>query len=258
MNASLAVPAYAACGLLIVLYAWVRSARPVKLVLVSLFYVALGGALLAYLPGVARRYPDGLTLASKITHLQLLTVAVMVWLLVRHALSSRAADSAPRLSQYVVNSIIAIAIGAGISLGFHAGDAAPLTGAGRDLRVILFSFPLCLAAAFFRDCRIENATLPAWLRGAEIFGCTLVMTSGLALLYLGALFPFPTHALQGWKLAATLAVPSTLALVIVGCGPRVYCARGVAATDVAKPSAGGYAGRGAGGEPVAASGHPVF
>jgi hypothetical protein len=258
MNASLAVPAYAACGFLIVLYAWVRSTRPAHLVLLLLLYAALGGPLLAYLPGVAHRYADGLTLAKKITHLQLLTVGVTVWLLVRHALFSRAADSAPRLSEYLGNSIIAVAIGAGISVGFHAGDADPLTGAGRDLRVILFSFPLCLAVAFFRDHRSEDAMVPAWLRRAETSLCTSVMTLGLALLYLGQLFPFPTYALHGWRLAATLAVPSALALVIVGCVPHVYCAQGAGVTGAAKQPAGGYAGRSAGGGPVAVSGHPVL
>ena len=47
----------------------------------------------------------------------------------------------------------------------------------------------------------------------------------LALLYLGQFFPFPADALHGWRLAATLAVPSTLAVVIVGCVPR--CAQRV-------------------------------
>jgi len=210
MNASLAVPAYAACGFLIVLYAWLRSTRPAHLALVLLLYVALGGPLLP---------------ASKVLHLQLLTLGVTVWLITNHALSRRAADSAPRLAEYVGNSIIAIVIGAGVSLGFHAGDMDPLTGAGRDLRLILFSFPLCIAAAFFRDHRSEDATVPAWLRRAEASGCTLVMTLGLALLYLGQFFPFPADALHGWRLAATLAVPSTLAVVIVGCVPR--CAQRV-------------------------------
>jgi len=256
MNASLAVPAYAACGFLIVLSAWLRSTRPAPLALIVLLFVTLGGPLSAHLSGAAHRYSDGLMLASKITHLQLLTVGVAVWLLVTHALSSRAADSVPRLSECVVNSIIAIAIGAGISLGFRAADADPLTGAGRDLRVVLFSFPLCVAAAFFRDHRSTDAMLPAWLRRAETSGCTSVMTLGLALLYLGELFPFPTYALHGWKLAATLAVPSALALVIVGCVPHVYCAQGAGANAARKQLVGGHGGRDLSDRVEA--GHPVL
>jgi len=85
-----------------------------------------------------------------------------------------------------------------------------------------------------------------------------VMTLGLALLYLGELFPFPTYPLHGWKLAASLAVPSTLALVIVGCVPRVYCAQVAGAPSAAKQPARRYAGRSTGGGPVAVSGHPVL
>jgi hypothetical protein len=243
MSASLAAPAYAACGFLIVLYAWLRSTRPAHLALVLLLYVALGGPLLAHLPGVPHRYTDGLLPASKVLHLQLLTVGVTVWLIVTHALSRRAADSAPRLAEYVGNSIIAIVIGSAISLGFHAGDADPLTGAGRDLRLILFSFPLCIAAAFFRDHRSEDAMVPAWLRRAETSGCTLVMTLGLALLYLGQFFPFPTDALHGWRLVATLAVPSTLAVVIVGCVP--HCAQRVGANAATNRPVGGHRARSA-------------
>ena len=256
MSANLAVSAYALCGFLIVFYAWVRSARPARLVPVLLLYVALGGLLLAYLPGVARRYTDGLAPASKIAHLQLVTVGVTVWLLVTHALSRRAADSPPRFFAYVVSGIIAVTTGALISLGFHSPDGDQLMGAGRYLRAILFSVPLCVAAAFFRDHRSKDAMVPAWLKRAETSGCTSVMILGLALLYLGELFPFPTDALHGWRLAAMLAVPSALAVVIVGCVP--HRAQRVGATGAAKQPVRGCADRSAGGDPVAVSGHPVL
>jgi hypothetical protein len=84
------------------------------------------------------------------------------------------------------------------------------------------------------------------------------MALGIALLYLDQMFPFPTHALQGWRLAAMLAVPSTLALVIVGCVPRICRTQGAGANGAAKQPVGGYGGRSAGGDPVAVSGHPVL
>jgi hypothetical protein len=241
MSANLAVSAYALCGFLIVLYAWVRSARPARLVLVLLLYVALGGLLLAYLPGLARRYTDGLAPATKLAHLQLVTVGVTVWLLVTHAIASRAADSPPRFFFYVVSGIIAVTTGALISLGFHSPDGDQLMGAGRDLRAILFSVPLCVSAAFFRDHRSKQAMVPAWLQRAETSGCTAVMILGLVLLYLGELFPFPTDALHGWRLAAMLAVPSALAVVIVGCVP--HRAQGAGANAARKQLVGGHGGR---------------
>jgi hypothetical protein len=219
MSANLAVLAYAVCGFLIVVSAWVRSIRPASVAIALLVYVALGGPLFAHFASVVHLRPSGLTMSSKIAHVQLVTIGIMVWLIVRYAFASRAAGDPPRFSGFVMNCFIMVLTGAGICFAFHVGDADPLSGAGRDLWVILFSFPLCVAAAFFRDHRVEGAKLPAWLRLGETWGCTSVMALGLASLYLGESFPFPTDTLQGWRLAAMLAFPSVMALVIGGCVP---------------------------------------
>ena len=110
-------------------------------------------------------------------------------------------------------------IAAGISLVFRSGDAEPLVGTGRDLRVVLLSFPLCAAVAFFRDHWAEDTTRPAWLRRAETAGCASVMALGIALLFFGELFPFATDVLQGRRLAALVALSSSLAVMIGACVP---------------------------------------
>jgi hypothetical protein len=161
--------------------------------------------------------PGELMSARRVAHVQLVTVGLMVWLIVHRAFSCRASGDAARFSAFVVNSRLAIAVGAGVCVAIHAGDADPLAGAGRDLRVILIGFPLCAAVTFFRDHRAPDMATPAWLARAETSGCMSVMALGLALLYLGQLCPFPIDALQGWRLAAVLTLPGTMALVIGGC-----------------------------------------
>jgi hypothetical protein len=170
MNGSLPVLAYAACGFLIVVYAWGRSTTPPSRLGVGvalLLYVAAGGPFLAHIASLRHQQVDGLMAASKIAHVQLVTIGLTVWLIVRRAILRRASGDPPRFSGYVVNSVIAFAIGVGICLAFHSGDTDPLAGAGRDLQVILISFPLCAAVACFRDHRAEDLIAPAWLRRAE-------------------------------------------------------------------------------------------
>jgi hypothetical protein len=225
VNGSLGVLAYAACGFLIVVYAWGRSnVPPPNLRLVLLVYLALGGPLFAHAVSGANQQASVVMVAGKIAHVQLVTIGMAVWLMQRHAYFSRKPGDPPRFSAYLANSIIAAILAAGISLVFHSGDVDPLASTGRDLRLILLSFPLCAAVAFFRDHWAGDTTRPAWLRRTETAGCVSVMALGIALLIFGNLFPFATDVLRGWRLAVVIALSSALALMIGGCVPHTRSA----------------------------------
>jgi uncharacterized protein (DUF1330 family) len=225
VNGNLGILTYAACGFLIVVYAWGRSnVPPANLRLVLLVYLALGGPLFVHTASAAHRQGGGLMVAGKIAHVQLVTIGMAVWLMQRHASFNRKPGDPPRFSAYLANSIIAAILAAGISFVFHSGDADPLSSTGRDLRVVLVSFPLCAAVAFFRDHWTGDTTRPAWLRRTETAGCVSVMALGIALLVFGELLPFATDMLRGWKLAVVIALSSALALMIGSCVPHTCSA----------------------------------
>src|SRR5262245_38655278 len=220
MNGNVVVLAYAACGFLIVVYAWGWSNMPPpNLRLVLLVYLALGGPLFARAAGGMHQQPGSLMMAGKIAHVQLVTIGMAVWLMQRYAYFSRVPGRAPGFSAYIANSIVAALAAAGVSLIFHSADPDPLVSAGNDLRGVLLSFPLCAAAAFFRDHWAGDTTRPAGLRRVETAGCVSVMVLGIALLFLVELFPLAT-VFQGWKLGVLIALASAMALIIGTCVPR--------------------------------------
>jgi hypothetical protein len=222
MNGNAVVLAYAACGFLIVVYAWGWSnVPPPNLRLVLLVYLALGGPLFAHAVSGTQQQPGGLMVAGKIAHVQLVTIGMAVWLMQRHAYFNRVLGDAPCFSAYLANSVIAAMAAAGISLGFHSGDANPLAGTGYDLRGILLSFPLCAAAVFFRDHWAGDTTRPVGLRRAETAGCVSVMVLGIALLFFAELFPL-ANVLQDWRFGITVALSSALALMIGSCVPGIH------------------------------------
>jgi hypothetical protein len=222
MNGNVVVLAYAACGFLIVVYAWGWSnVPPPNLRLVLLVYLALGGPLFAHAVSGTHQQPGGLMMTGKIAHVQLVTIGMAVWLMQRHAYFNRAPGDARRFSAYIANSTVAALAAAAISLVFHSADTDPLAGTGYDLRGILLSFPLCAAAAFFRDHWAGDTTRPAGLRRAETAGCVSVMVLGIALLFFAELFPL-ANVLQGWRLGVLIALSSAMALTIGSCVPGIH------------------------------------
>ena len=220
MNGNLVVLAYAACGFLIVVYAWGWSnVPPPNLRLVLLVYLALGGPLFAHAAGGMHQQPGGLMMAGKIAHVQLVTTGMSVWLMQRYVYFSRVPGETPGFSAYIANSIVAALAAAGISLVFHSADTDPLASTGNDLRGVLLSFPLCAAAAFFRDHWAGDTTRPAGLRRLETAGCVSVMVLGIALLFFVELFPLAA-VFQGWRLGVLIALASAMALIIGTCVPR--------------------------------------
>jgi len=221
MSGNVVVLAYAACGFLIVVYAWGWSNMPPpNLRLVLLVYLALGGPLFAHAAGGMHQQPGSLMMAGKIAHVQLVTIGMSVWLMQRYAYFSRVPGEPPGFSAYIANSIVAALAAAGISLLFHSVDPDPLVSAGYDLRGVLLSFPLCAAAAFFRDHWAGDTTRPPGLRCVETAGCVLVMVLGIALLFFVELFPLAA-VFQGWRLGLLIALSSAMALIIGSCVPGI-------------------------------------
>jgi hypothetical protein len=219
MSAEAALLAYAACGLVIVVYAWLRSTPPAGLAFLMLVYLMLGAAVFTRFDNLMARDPGGVVAPGTIARLQLVTGGLLGWLMAHRSAADNTTVAAARFSGFVVKSILAVVIGIGISLCVDATASEPFVGAGHDLRPIVIGLPLCLAAVFFRDHRVRDGKLPTWLRCAENCGCTSTMALGLLMLYLGQLVPLPIDALHGWRLAVTLTLPAVLAMVIGGCVP---------------------------------------
>jgi hypothetical protein len=230
VNGNTALVVYAACGFLIVVYAWGQSrVQPCKLGILLLAYLALGGPFFAQPVTLTHQLAGGLTAVGRIAHVQLLTIGMTVWLMQRQAYLSPVPGAPPRFSAQLANCLVAVVIAVVICLVFHSGTQEPFVGAGRDLRVILLSFPLCVSLAVFRDHWAEDTTRPGWLRRAETSACTSVMALAIALLYIGELFPSAPHLLQGWTLVVLIGATSTIALIIGGCVPRTRRAEGAGA-----------------------------
>jgi hypothetical protein len=220
MSGNMALAVYAACGFLIVNYAWRRShVQRNKLGIILLTYLALGGPLFAQAATPTHQLAGELTAASRIAHIQLLTIGMAVWPKQRQtSLTLRSADP-PRFSAQIANCLAAVVIAVGFCFIFHSGTKHPVIGTARDLRVISLSFPLCAAVAFFRDHWAGDVSRPGWLRRVEAVGCTSVMALAISLLYFGELFPSPSHLLQGWTLALLMGMTSMIALTIGRCVP---------------------------------------
>jgi hypothetical protein len=178
---------------------------------------------------VTHQLAGGLTAVGRIAHVQLLTIGMTVWLMQRQAYLSPAPGAPPRFSAQLANCLVAVVIAVVICLVFHSGTEDPLVGAGRDLRVILLSFPLCVALSVFRNHWAQDTTRPGWLRQSETAACTSVMALAIALLYAGELFPSAPHVLQGWTLGVLIGATSMIALMIGGCVPRTRPAEGAGA-----------------------------
>jgi hypothetical protein len=135
-----------------------------------------------------------------------------VWVMQRQAYLTPGPADPLRFSAQIANSLMTALIAVGICFVFHSGGEHTLIGTERDLRVILLSFLLCVAVAFFRDYWAGDTSRPGWLRRLEAAGGTSVMALAVALLYCGELFPSATHLLEGWKFVFLVGVTSGIAL----------------------------------------------
>jgi hypothetical protein len=154
------------------------------------------------------------------------TVALIVWLVQRFTFFRRAPGDPPKYFAYVLSGIIASVAAAVLCVPFALGSGDLETGMRNSTTLILLSGMLCTALALCCNDWPEDATAPRWLRGAEAAGCALVMMLGTVFTHFQGLLPSSFGDIQGWKLAAWIALPSSMALMFGWFVPHIYrCAR---------------------------------
>ena len=194
----------------------------------SLTVLALGmflymfalGAFFAHLANAPHMPESVLFLSCKITIARLISIGVTVWLMQNYYQFRRLPGRPLRYFGYLVCGAIAGAASALICLLFHLGDADPLVGLGAEMPVILLSGILCSAVALCCDDWAEDTIPPIRLRYVEAVGCPSVMAVGTALVYAADLVPFELSS--SWMVAAWIALPSIMALMIGGWVPHIY------------------------------------
>jgi hypothetical protein len=181
-------------------------------------YLFVMSVFFAHVPS-APNTAGGLLMTCKITVARLISIGVTVWLMQNYSQLRRLPGRSLHYFGYLVCGVIASGASALVCLVFRLGDADPLNGLGPDLPVILLSGFICFAVALCCDDWVEDATPPRWLRYVEAAGCAAVMAGGAALVYAADLLPFELSPLM---LAAWIALPGIMALMIGGWVPHIY------------------------------------
>jgi len=187
-NVALAV--YAACGFLIVVYAWGRShAKPCNLAITLLAYLALGGPLFAQAAALTHQLAGGLTATGRIAHVQLLTIGMVVSLMQRQAYLTPAPGEPPRFSAQIANSLIAVVTAGGICFVFHSGTEDPVIGTGHLVELSAMRRGSFLPRSLGPGCKPPRLVAPRRSRRVHICNGT---RDWLALLRRTVSFPAPS------------------------------------------------------------------
>jgi hypothetical protein len=189
----------------------------------------------SYAAGGPDQAPIGLAIPSKIALARIAAVGLTIWLMQRYAFFRRAAGEPPRYHAYLLNGVIAGAVAAAVCVLFHLGTPSLI---GTDVPIIALSTLLCAAVALCCDDSPEEPARPRRLRVLEALGCGAVMAIGTALLYFLRLMPV-AGSMSGWTLAAWIALPTAMAIMIGGFVPHIYRQARLAAAarrDVATPA----------------------
>jgi hypothetical protein len=190
------------------------------LALTMFLYMFALGAFFAHLASAPHMPANVLFLSCKITMARLISIGVTVWLMQNYSQFRRLPGRPLHYFGYLLCGAIASAVSALVCLLFHLGDADPLANFGAEMPVILLSGILCSAVALCCDDWAEDTIPPIWLRYVEAVGCASVMAVGTALVYAADLVPFQLSS--PWMVAAWIALPSTMALMIGGWVPHIY------------------------------------
>jgi hypothetical protein len=163
-----------------------------------------------------------LVMVFKIALTRLVTVGVTVWLVQRFDVFRRGEDEAPKYFAYVLCGFIACVVATGVCLPFALFDMDPMTSLRNSTPLIVLSGLLCSVLALCCNDWPRDATPPFWLRWAEAAGCASVMVFGTGFMYLSDTMPASIGPLHGWMVAAWIALPSTMALMIGLFVPHIY------------------------------------
>jgi hypothetical protein len=179
----------------------------------------------SFAAGAPDQAPIGLAIPSKIALARIAAVGLTVWLMQRYAFFRRSAGEPPRYHAYLLNGVIAGGLAAVVCVVFHFGATAL---SREDIPVITLSVLLCTAVALCCDDSPEEPARPHRLRVLEALGCGAVMACGTALLYFLKLLPVAS-TMSGGALAAWIALPTAMAMMIGGFVPHIYRQARVAA-----------------------------
>ena len=192
----------------------------IVLAVAMFLYMFALGAFFAHVASAPHMPGSVLFMSCKITLARLISIGVTVWLMQNYSQFRRLPGRPLHYFGYLICGAIAAAASAFVCLLFHLGDADPLAGLGAEGSVILLSGIICCAVALCCDDWAEDAIPPIWLRYVEAAGCASVMAVGTALVYAADLLPF--ELLSPWMVAAWIALPSIMALMIGGWVPHIY------------------------------------
>jgi hypothetical protein len=179
----------------------------------------------SYAAGAPDEAPIALAIPSKIALARIAAVGLTVWLMQRYAFFRRSAGEPLRYHAYLLNGLIAGTLAAVVCVAFHFGSAVLSRD---DIPVITLSVLLCTAVALCCDDSPEEPARPHRLRVLEALGCGAVMACGTALLYFLKLLPV-AGTMSGGALAAWIALPTAMAMMIGGFVPHIYRRARVAA-----------------------------
>src|ERR1700730_4586124 len=180
---------------------------------------------IVFAAGAPDQAPIGLAIPSKIALAGVAAVGLTVWLMQRYAFFRRSAGEPPRYHAYLLNGVIAGGLSAVVCFVFCSSPPA-LTR--EDIPVITLSVLLCTAVALCCDDSPEEPARPHRLRVLEALGCGAVMAGGTALLYFLKLLPV-ADTMSGGMLAAWIALPTAMAMMIGGFVAHIYRRARVAA-----------------------------
>lgn len=167
--------------------------------------------------------PGGtLVFSFKIALVRLVTIGVTVWLMQRFVFFRRRPSNPPKYFAYTLCGIIAIGVGALVSLPFAIAAKHPAQSLENSLPLIVLSGLLCAVLAYCFDDWPEERKPPYWLRIAEALGCAATMALGTTFIYFADLLPPAMQNMQGWLIVGWISLPSVMAFIFGACVPHIY------------------------------------
>jgi hypothetical protein len=182
----------------------------------SLFFVHLAG------PG--QQPQPALLMAFKFALARIASISVVIVLMQKFAFFRRAAGEDRKFFAYGVCGVISAGAAALVclpfALGFKGGFVA---GVQSSVPIVMLSGVLCAVIAFCCDYYPDDSVaVPKWARFAEAAACGGTMALGASFFYFGGLMPPGMRTMGGGMVAAWIAMPSIMALVIGAYVPYIY------------------------------------
>ncbi len=194
--------------------------------LASGVFVYLGGlsVFFVHLAGPGQQAQPALMMAFKIALARVASISVVIVLMQKFAFFRRAAGESRKYFAYVVCGVISAVFAAFVCLPFAFGYSGGFSaGVQSSVPVVTLSGLLCVVIAFCCDnYPNDNVEVPGWARLVEAAACGAMMALGASFFYFGGLMPPGMRIMGGGMVAAWIAMPSIMALVIGASVPHIY------------------------------------